>query len=107
MDAGNRILVVDRGDREAVLLDALGDLPVSEDGDSVLASHLLSRADVVDLGGVEAVRAIGRRNDRLTLLLTTFLDQMCEWDQEDSPDLALFAFDDLDGSTTEVARGVS
>lgn len=105
MDAGNRILVVDKIDRESVLLDTLQNLPVTVAGDAILASHLLTRADVVDLQGSSATRAIVGRSVRLQELLTDFLDEMCEWDQEDSPDLTLFTLDDVDPARTELARG--
>lgn len=106
MEAGNRILVVDKHDRESVLLEVLAALPAAPESDLVLASHQLNKVDVVDLGGADAPEAIDRRNDRLVSLLATFLNRMCEWDQEDSPDLFLFTLDDVEPPGTESVRGL-
>lgn len=85
-DAGNRLLVVPEEDRESDLLTALHDV-----SDEVLASHLLEPEDLprLDRGDVSAV--LSARADRLTVLQDAFLDQMCEWEQDDSPDLEMLA----------------
>jgi hypothetical protein len=92
--AGDRILLVPEEDRETDLLVALQD--VSE---VVLASHLLEPEDLRQLIGGDGVRLLHARAQRLEGLQQTFLDQMCEWDQEDSVDLNLLMARTLDAST--------
>lgn len=88
-EAGNRLLLVTSEDRESEVLAGL-----AAADEHVLASHLLDPVDVQTLQSADALQVIGRRNDRLNGLQRSFLDRMCEWDQEDTPDLTALAAGD-------------
>lgn len=81
-EAGNRLLMVADEDREA---EALAHLATADE--TVLASHLLELHDIETIQNAGAPDAISRRNARINKLQTSFLDRMCEWEQEDTPDL--------------------
>ncbi len=83
-EAGNRLLLAPSQDRES---DALDELARAADP-RVPASHLLESSDLIVLRGNDAVAVIEQRNGRLEELQAAFFERMCEWDQEDTPDLA-------------------
>lgn len=89
-DAGNRLLLLpeDNTGQET-------STSVAKVDEAVLESHLLEAADVEFLQGSSVPEVIARRNDRLDALQGAFLDRMCEWEQEDTPDLAALAADDI------------
>lgn len=84
--SGNRLLVVPQEDRESDILTALHGV-----SGEVLASHLLELQDLSLLARGGAPVVLSARADRLASLQETFLDQMCEWEQDDSPDLEMLA----------------
>lgn len=83
-DAGNRLLLVPVEDRESDVLEVL-----SRADEGVLASHLLEVDDVAALAEGDGLPVVQRRTQRLEELQRAFLERMCEWDQEDSPDLGM------------------
>lgn len=95
-DAGNRLLVVPEADRESDVRAALQDV-----GRSVLSSHLLEPGDLERLDGGDVAAVLSERANRLAMMQEAFLDQMCEWEQDDSPDLAMLVAEtgDVDAPT--------
>ena len=94
--AGNRLLLVPEVDRESDPLELLrGAEGVDEE---VLRSHLLEPQDVMSLKAGETTAVLARRSERLAAVQEAFLDGMCEWEQEDTPDLEMLAAaaEDLD-----------
>lgn len=90
--AGNRLLLVSPVDRESDVIEAL--LAADEEA---LSSHMLTCEDVVSFAAGEAARVVARRVERLEGLQAGFLRRMCEWEQEDTPDMQLLlARDGLD-----------
>lgn len=84
---GGRLLLASAEDRSSDLLPLL-----EAASETALASHLLTRADVLALGdGADVATA---RTGRLAVLFAAFLDRMCEWDHEDTPDLDTFVVDE-------------
>lgn len=83
-DAGNRLLVVPEVDRESDVRVALQDV-----GSEVLASHLIEPDDLAQLDQGDVGAVLSERANRLAILQDAFLDQMCEWEQDDSPDLEM------------------
>ncbi|MGF1663201.1 MAG: DUF262 domain-containing protein [Kineosporiaceae bacterium] len=98
--AGNRLLLVTSDDLETPPLELL-----EAADDEVLASHFLSRGDVEALAGAEQVQEVlTRRSERMTAEVGRFLDRMCEWEQEDTPDLGSLPDDD---ATEDPAEGTA
>lgn len=85
-EAGNRLLLVPQEDRETSPLDVLGSVT-----ENVLGSHSLETEDLDVLHSSDASQVLELRAGRLEKLQQAFLEQMCEWDHEDSPDLAMLA----------------
>lgn len=85
-DVGNRLLLVPEEDRELGVLEALEHASAD-----VLISHSLEPEDVAVLAGSGSSQVLQQRAEHLQVLQQAFLDQMCEWHQEDSPDLAMMA----------------
>lgn len=83
-DAGNRLLLVPAEDEASDVLELL-----SAAGEDALASHLLGRDDVRALAEGDGSSLIRARTERLEQLFRVFLDRMCEWEQEDTPDLEM------------------
>ncbi len=83
-DAGNRLLLVPLEDRESDAIEALSGATAD-----VLTSHLLEPEDVTAMSNGDALRSVQGRTERLEQLLRVFLDRMCEWEQEDTPDLEM------------------
>ena len=94
-EAGNRVMLVSSVDQDEDISTILPTV-----GDAVLASYALTVGDVAVLGTGDAEGAIHARNARLRNVLAHFLDRMCEWNQEDTPDLAV-----LIGKEEEHAAG--
>jgi len=94
-NAGNRLLVVPEADRESEVRVALQDV-----GRNVLSSHLLEPGDLERLDRGDAAAVLDERASRLASVQETFLDEMCEWEQGDSPDLEMLvaATGDVDAS---------
>lgn len=84
LEAGNRLLLVPAADRDS---DPLEVLAVA--APDVLAAHLLEPADVAALQGPDPQIVITRRAERMAESHRRFLDRVCEWDQEDAPELGM------------------
>ena len=98
--AGNRLLLVGPDDLETPPLELL-----RAADDDVLASHLLSRDDVAALAEPDrAGDVLARRSDRMADVFRAFLDRMCEWKQEDTPDLTSLMADDAADEADEADR---
>lgn len=87
--SGNRLLLASADDRSSDLLPLLAGA-----GEAALASHLLSSADVAAMNNGGTAGVVTDRTARLRALFGEFLDRMCEWDHEDTPDLASFVVDE-------------
>lgn len=79
--AGNRLLMPAEADRESDLSEVLATA-----SPEALDSHLLA-ADDLPLLRTDARVVFVRRAERMRDVQTAFLDRMCEWEHEDSPDL--------------------
>lgn len=82
--AGNRLLLVSEEDRESDVIEAMR--AATPD---VLGSHVVEPADLDELRGPVPRTVVERRSRRLEAVQRVFLDRMCEWEQDDSPDLAM------------------
>jgi hypothetical protein len=93
---GNRLLLVSPHDLETPPLELLR---VADD--EVLASHLLTREDVEALASPDrAVEVAYARSERAAAVFRRFLDRMCEWEQEDTPDLGSAMVDEAADETS-------
>ncbi len=94
--AGNRLLLVAERDREGDAIDAL--MAASP---AVLDSHAIEPADLDVLRGPEPGRVTVRRSQRLEAAQRAFLDRVCEWEQDDGPNLDMLV---ADAEAADVAR---
>lgn len=97
-EAGNRLLLVAAEDRESDVLPLLVAAPPD-----VLDSHLLAPPDIELLVNGDASTVVSTRSQRLQAAVDAFVDRMCEWEHEDTPDLESLVMDEED----EAGRGAA
>jgi hypothetical protein len=95
--AGNRLLLIGADDLDTPPVDLF-----QSAGDEVLASHFLTRDDVEALASPDrADDVVTARSGRMADAFRAFLDRMCEWEQEDTPDLGFMTSDEpIDGTAS-------